>query len=145
MRKDFYDGLIRDLLTKEAYQLSQIIHGEKNREKFETTVNDQVMGLEIFSAQVKLEEYKEIFHELSREDSAFTLDQNVCEQIGRTLLKFQSDQHQSAMLEMCDSLRFTIFEKNIPMSSKLFDSLVTQYTETQSWAKVGDLLSSVNH
>ena len=103
------------------------------------------MGLEIFSAQVKLEEYKEIFHELSREDSAFTLDQNVCEQIGRTLLKFQSDQHQSAMLEMSDSLRFTIFEKNIPMSSKLFESMVTQYTETQSWAKVGDLLTSVNH
>ena len=46
---------------------------------------------------------------------------------------------------MCDSLRFTIFEKNIPMSSKLFESMVTQYTETQSWAKVSDLLSSVNH
>ena len=34
------------------------------------------------------------------------------------------------MLEMCDSLRYKIFEKNISMSSKLFESLVTQYTET---------------
>ena len=83
------------------------------------------MGLEIFSAQFKIEEYKEIFHELIREDSAYTLDQHVCEQIGGSLLKFQSDEHQNAMLDMCDSLQFKIFEKNIPLSSKLFESLVT--------------------
>lgn len=93
-------------------------------------VTDQVIGLDIFSAQFKIDEYKDIFHELIREDSAYTLDQNICEQIGGTLLRFQSDEHQSAMLEMCDSLRYKIFEKNISMSSKLFESLVTQYTET---------------
>ena len=46
---------------------------------------------------------------------------------------------------MCDSLRIKILEKNISMSSKLFDSLVTQYTETQSWSKITDLLGSCNY
>ena len=61
IKKGFYDGLIRDLLHKEAYQLAQVIYGEKRREKFEVTISDQIIGFEIFSAQNKLEEYKEIF------------------------------------------------------------------------------------
>ena len=35
LKKDFYDGLIKDLLQREGYQLAQIIYGEKKREKFE--------------------------------------------------------------------------------------------------------------
>ena len=69
LKKDFYDGLIKDLLQREAYQLAQIIYGEKKREKFEVTMSDQIIGFEIFSAQKKIEEYKDIFNEVNREDS----------------------------------------------------------------------------
>ena len=60
------------------------------------------MGLEIFSAQTKIDEYKEIFHQLTTEDSEYTLDENTCEHIGTTLLSFKSDEHQVQMLDMCD-------------------------------------------
>lgn len=108
-------------------------------------MNDQLMGLEIYSAQAKIDDYREVFQEFSREDSKFRLTEYICEQIGRTLLKFKSDEHQKQMLEMCDSLRYKIFEKKIPMSSRLFDSLVTQYTETQSWSKVSELLNNCDY
>ena len=35
LKKEFYDGLIRDLLDKKAYQLAQVIYSEKKRERFE--------------------------------------------------------------------------------------------------------------
>jgi len=104
LKKEFYDGLIRDLLMKEAYKLAQVVYGEKRREKFESTISDQIIGLEIFSSQKKIEQYKDIFNELNREGSEYTLNKNIYEEIGRTLLKFQSDEHQREMLDMCDTL-----------------------------------------
>ena len=110
IKKGFYDGLIRDLLKKEAYQLAQVIYGEKKREKFEVTISDQIIGFEIFSAQAKLEEYKDIFGEVVRDGGSFELDQFVCEQVARTLLKFKSDEYQAEVLEMCDVLKDRIFD-----------------------------------
>ena len=37
-KRDFYDGLLNDLLVKKAYGLAQIVYGEKTREKFDLTV-----------------------------------------------------------------------------------------------------------
>jgi len=37
------------------------------------------MGLEIFSAQGKIDEYKEIFSELCHEDSELIINEKVCE------------------------------------------------------------------
>lgn len=45
---------------------------------------------------------------------------------------------------MCDSLQFRLFEANIPITSKLFDCLVTQYTESQSWNKLNQLIGKCN-
>ena len=42
---------------------------------------------------MKLEEYKEIFNELCREDSEFKFDKRTAEEIATTLLKFSSDAH----------------------------------------------------
>lgn len=145
IKKGFYDGLIRDLLQKEAYQLAQVIYGEKKREKFEVTISDQIIGFEIFSAQAKLEEYKDIFAEVVRDSDSFKLDQFVCEQVARTLLNFKSDEYQGEVLEMCDVLKDRIFDAQIRLSGKLFDSIATQYTETQQWGKLLALINSCSH
>lgn len=49
MKKDFYDGLIADLMQKEAYKLAEVIYNEKKREKFEVFREDWTVGLKIFS------------------------------------------------------------------------------------------------
>lgn len=66
------------------------------------TIGDQFIGLEIFSAQKKLEEYKEIFNELVNPNCPFQMDKMMCEELGRTMVKFQSDEHQAEVLQMCD-------------------------------------------
>lgn len=49
------------------------------------------------------------------------------------------------MLDMCDSLQHRILENDIPISSQLFENLITQYAETQSWNKINALLSRCTH
>ena len=86
IKKGFYDGLIEDLLQKDAYKLAQVIYSEKKRDKFKATINDHLIGLKIFSSQMKLEEYKELFNDLCREDTEFTFDKKIAEEIATTLL-----------------------------------------------------------
>ena len=49
-KREFYDGLINDLIEGHAYSIGQIIYGEKLREKFEVTIQDNLAGLRIFAA-----------------------------------------------------------------------------------------------
>lgn len=63
--------------------------------------------MEIFSSQKKMDEYKDIFSELTAlTDGETNLESHICEEIGRTLLKFNDDAHKSDMLNMCESLQF---------------------------------------
>lgn len=39
-KRDFYDGLLKDMLSKNAHSLAQIVYSEKMREKFDVTVDD---------------------------------------------------------------------------------------------------------
>lgn len=52
---------MKDLIDRDAYKLALIIYGEKEREKFEVTTGDKLIGIEIFSAQEKMDEYRELF------------------------------------------------------------------------------------
>lgn len=53
IRKEFYDGLISDLMNNKSYELSEIVMAEKLKEKFSETVNDELLGLNIYAAQGK--------------------------------------------------------------------------------------------
>lgn len=50
LRKDFYDGLIYDLMENESYTLSEIVMAEKMKEKFEVTQNDEIIELNIYAS-----------------------------------------------------------------------------------------------
>lgn len=39
-KREFYDGLLKDLIAKKAFDLGQIVYSEKQREKFEQTISD---------------------------------------------------------------------------------------------------------
>lgn len=66
-KREFYDGLLKDLLTKHAYSLAQIVYSEKMREKFDITIEDQLTGLQIFASQKKIEEFSELYTKLLNE------------------------------------------------------------------------------
>jgi len=46
---------------------------------------------------------------------------------------------------MTDTLQYQVLDKEITMSSQLFDDIIKQYTETQSWSKIKSLVDSTNH
>lgn len=49
IKYDFYDGLVSDLMANSAYSLSQVIQSEKSREKFDPSISDDLIALEIFA------------------------------------------------------------------------------------------------
>lgn len=62
IRKEFFDGLIIDLMKNESYTLAEIVMAEKLKEKFQVTVGDELIGLNVFAAQKKMEEYKDKYN-----------------------------------------------------------------------------------
>lgn len=118
-KREFYDGLLKDLISKKAFDLGQIVYSEKQREKFEQTISDQLTGLEIFSAQRKIDEFADLYGKLlaiGEKDKAagagvapqFT--QEVCESIARTLMEFDSEKEKQRRLEMAEKLFKRILE-----------------------------------
>ena len=52
------------MINTQAYGLAQIVYSEKMREKFEQTTEDQLVGLEIFASQRKIEEFTELYNKI---------------------------------------------------------------------------------
>lgn len=64
IKREIYDGLIKDLLAVKAYGLAEVIYSEKIREKFEMSTFDYLTGLEIYACMKKLPEYQTRFKEI---------------------------------------------------------------------------------
>jgi len=64
IKMNFYDGLVTDLMANSAYSLSQVIQSEKSREKFEPHIGDDLIALEIYANQRKMDEFSDIFKPL---------------------------------------------------------------------------------
>lgn len=61
IRKEFFDGLIKDLMRNGSHTLAEVVMDEKLKEKFPVTVEDDLLGLQIYAAQVKMPNYREKF------------------------------------------------------------------------------------
>lgn len=106
LRKEFYDGLIRDLMDNESFTLSEIVMSEKLKEKFSVTVNDEIIGLNIFAAQKKMAEYREKFDILNGDAEGIEVkfDHSIASQMGKTLMKFDTDEFKNERLMMAEKI-----------------------------------------
>ena len=77
IKKEFYDGLIRDLMKHKAFVLAEIVMDEKLKEKFDINIADELIGLNVFSAQKKFDMYKEKFDILIDKESEFDFNQQL--------------------------------------------------------------------
>jgi len=118
------------------------------REKFESNIDDQLTGLEIFASQRKIDEFTELYSKLVQDSpttpSTTVLTQNVSESIARNLMLFDSEKEKQRRLEMAERLLKRTLESAIVLSAKLFDSLVFVFTESQQWRQLIDMLSSIS-
>jgi len=105
------------------------------------TAEDHMMGLEIYAVQKKMADYQTKFKAILTESiEGISLDTNTCEELGRTLAYFNSNEFSSARVEMTEDLEREITFKRIPMTGKTFDSLIDVFSESQNWAKVKSLV-----
>lgn len=140
IRKEFYDGLISDLMSFTAYTLSEIVMAEKLKEKFEVTINDELIGLNIYSAQKKFNEYRDKFDILMDRESPYGFDQALGDQLGTTLMAFDTDEYKNDRLMLTDQVRQRMREDEIQYSAELFHTIIYVYTESQQWTEVAKIL-----
>ena len=101
IRKEFFDGLIEDLISAKQYQYAEIVMAEKVKEKFDVTTNDELIGINVYSAQKKMTEYMEKFN-LLFETNQVSID--VCSKLSNTLLAFDEDKYKNDRLMMAERL-----------------------------------------
>ena len=118
------------------------------REKFEQTIDDQLVGLEIFASQRKIDEFTDLYNKIVLDTtvtaSTTKLTQSVSESIARNLMLFDSEKEKQRRLEMAERLLKRTMESTIVLSAKLFDSLIFVFTESQQWRQLIELLSQTN-
>lgn len=147
-KRQFYDGLLKDLIQQQAYGLAQIVYSEKMREKFEVNIDDQLTGLQIFASQRKMEEFNELYSKLVQDTptspSTTILTQQVSETIARNLMFFDTDKDKQRRLDMTERLLKRTLESSIILSGRMFESLVFVFTESQQWRQLIELLERVS-
>lgn len=147
-KRGFYDGLLKDLIKTQAYGLAQIVYSEKMREKFDSNIDDQLTGLEIFASQKKIDEFTELYSKLVSDTpttpTTTILTQSVSESIARNLMLFDNEKEKQRRLEMAERLLKRTMESSIVLSARLFDSLVFVFTESQQWRQLIEMLTSIN-
>lgn len=92
IKKNFYDGLIRDLMTLKKYDLAEIVMVEKQKEKFPETIEDEITELNIYAAQNKFPNYMEKFEQLIDDDGKYAFTKEIAQILGETLMKFNGEE-----------------------------------------------------
>jgi len=142
IRKDFYDGLINDLMANKSFELSEIVMAEKLKEKFVQTVNDELIGLNIYAAQLKFPEFRQKFELLIDSESQFEFTSHISNQLGSTLMKFDSDELKHDRLALTERITRKMRDNQIQYDGNLFHNIVYVFTESQQWQDIASLLRS---
>ena len=100
---------------------------EKTKEKFVETVNDELLGLNIYAAQDKFDEYKLRFDTLLNNQE---FDQAISAELGKTLMKFNKDEQKNERLMLTEKLTRKMRDNSITYDGNLFHNIVYVLTES---------------
>lgn len=139
IRKDFFDGLIKDLMANRSFTLAEVVMDEKEKEKFPVTRNDDLLALKIYAAQLKMTEYREKFSLFFQDDdghSVYELTHDVADILAATLMNFERDEFKNDRLMLTEKLNKKMYTDLIPYSGDVFHSICHVYVESQQWEDV---------
>ena len=117
-------------MDNKCHELAEIVMGEKLKEKFNVNVSDELIGLNIYAAQTKFAEYRQKFELLIDDKSEYALNLQITDQLGETLMKFNTDEYKNDRLMLSSKIIKKMREKEIPYSGELFHNIVYVYTES---------------
>jgi hypothetical protein len=143
IRKDFFDGLIKDLMTNETFSLAEIVMDEKNKEKFPQTLEDEVLAIKIYAKQLKMADYREkflLFFDTDQGPAQYELTTNLTTVLAKTLLNFEFDEFKNDKLMLTEKLNKKMQNELIPYNAEVFHSICHVYVESQQWEDVSEFL-----
>lgn len=118
-------------MENKSYELSEIVMAEKLKEKFgETTVNDELIGLNIYAAQKKFTEFRHKFDLFISDESEFEFNNKIASELGNTLKQFDTDEYKNDRLQMTEKIVKRIKQKELCFDSVLFQNAMFVYTES---------------
>jgi len=75
------------------------------REKFTITIHDQIVGLQIFASQKRLDEFVDLYGKLlGDKDHDVQFNQEICESLSSNLLQFDNEKDKQIRLDMIEKL-----------------------------------------
>lgn len=143
IRKDFFDGLTKDLMRADMYTLAEVIMEEKNKEKFPQTEADDILGLNIYAAQRKMQAYKAkylLFFDLDEGPATYELSSAATNILAQTLMNFEADEFKNDRLMLAGRLMNTMQSEQHPYAPEVFHNLCHVYVESQQWSEVAAFL-----
>lgn len=142
VRKEFFDGLIGDLMTQEAFSLAEIVMAEKGKEKFAVTAHDELIAVNIYAAQKKMTEYMDKFN-VFFDGGDLKVDEEVVQTLAKSLVKFDEDVHKNDRLMLAAKLTRHMKSELLQFDGDVLHNLVYVLSESQQWDDVSDLLKSL--
>jgi len=134
LRKDFFDGLTRDLMRAGIHSLAEVIMEEKIKEKFPVTEDDDMLGLSIYAAQKKMQGYKEkylLFFDDDEGAATYELSPKATSLLAETLMNFEADEFKNDRLMLAGRLMRKMQSEQLVYAPEVFHSLCHVYVECQ--------------
>mmetsp|Transcript_4313 Transcript_4313/g.7289 ORF Transcript_4313/g.7289 Transcript_4313/m.7289 type:complete len:464 (-) Transcript_4313:184-1575(-) len=145
LRKDFFDGMVLELLEAKSFQLSEIVMNEMLKEKFEITEADQIVAMRIYASQKKLEEFTAKFNLFIDRNGTYEFSAEVAKELGNNLMMFKSDQYKSKRLVMATKIFNRMSEDLMVVEGELLHILAYVFTESQQWDELIKMLDYFNN
>lgn len=145
IRKDFFDGLIKDLMANETYTLAEVVMDEKNKEKFPQSLEDELLSIKIYAKLLKMAEYREkflLFFDTDQGPAQHELTPNLTTVLAKTLLNFEFDEFKNDKLMLTERLNRKMQNELIPYNADVFHSICHVYVESQQWEDVSEFLKN---
>lgn len=130
-------------MTNESYTLAEIVMAEKSKEKFATTVNDELLAINIYAAQKKMDQYLEKFNVFFEGSEEFKADSDVVRVLAKTLVNFEEDKHKNDRLMLATKLQRQMRNTLVKFDGDVLHSLVYVFSESQQWEQVAELLKAL--
>lgn len=128
IRKEFYCGLIEDLIEYQGFDVAQIVYTELLNSHLKLNSVDRIIGLKISALQLKMDEFEPLFLDIL---TMGDLTPGGAESMGELLLKFEIDADKQKAVNLAINLQEAMREGETNMLPTLFDSLARVYCENQ--------------
>lgn len=130
-------------MRADIHNLAEVVMEEKIKEKFSVTEDDDMLGLSIYAAQRKMQDYKDkylLFFDDDEGAATYELTPGATSLLASTLMNFEADEFKNDRLMLAGRLMRKMQSEQLAYAPEVFHSLCHVYVESQQWEEVAAFL-----